>query len=60
MQPHPGIRIDAIPAQGGGGMIFALGMVGLVWIGFPGLHPLLLGCLAGGILFAPIFHAMGH
>lgn len=57
---HPGIRIDSIRAEGGGGLIFALGIVGIVWFGLPVLQPVILGCLAGGVLFAPIFHSLGH
>lgn len=58
--PHPGIRIDHIPAEGAGGLIFALGIAAIVWIGVPALHSVLLGCVIGGILFAPIFHALGR
>lgn len=57
---HPGIRIDSIPAVGGGGLIFAAGMAGIVWFGLPVLQPLIVVCLLGGLLFAPIFHALGH
>ena len=57
---HSGIRIDAIPAAGGGGLIFAVGMMGIVWFGLPVLQPLIAGCLLGGLIFAPIFHALGH
>ncbi len=57
---HPGIRIDSIPVVGVGGLIFAAGMVGIVWFGLPVLQPLIVACLLGGLLFAPIFHALGH
>lgn len=60
MRMHSGIRIDSIPAAGGGGLIFALGMIGIVWFGLPVLQPLIAGCLVGGLLFAPVFHALGH
>ena len=58
MQVHPGIRIDSIPAQEGGGLIFALGMVGVVLVAMPGFWPVALGCLAGGALLAPILHRL--
>jgi hypothetical protein len=60
MTPHSGIRIDSIPADGVGGLIFALGMAAIVWIAVPALQPVMIGCLIGGLLFAPIFHALGH
>jgi hypothetical protein len=56
MQTHPGIRIDRIPAEEGGGFIFALGMVGVVLVAMPGFWPVALGCLAGGALLAPVLH----
>lgn len=60
MFPHPGIRIDSIPVQGVGGLIFTLGTVALFWLGVPALRPLVLASLIGGLLFAPIFHRAGH
>jgi hypothetical protein len=33
--PHQGIRIDRIPAEEGGGLIFMIGMVVLFLIGVP-------------------------
>lgn len=56
MSPHPGIRIDRIPAAEGGGLIFALGMVVLFWLAVPAFRPLVLACIAGGLIFAPILH----
>jgi hypothetical protein len=58
MQVHPGIRIDRIPAEGGGGLIFAMGMVGVMLVAMPGLWPVALACLAGGALLAPILHRL--
>ena len=60
MGPHPGIRIDRIRPEGIGGLIFAVGLPALVWLAVPALQPLLIACLVGGVLFAPIFHRMGH
>jgi hypothetical protein len=60
MQPHPGIRIDRIPAQGGGGLIFAVGMVGIVLFAVPSLRPLFVVAVLGGVLLAPVLHRFRH
>jgi hypothetical protein len=57
-RPHPGIRIDQIPAEGGGGLIFALGTVLIVLLGFPALRPVAAVAVLGGVLFAPILHRL--
>jgi hypothetical protein len=56
MQPHPGIRIDRIPAAEGGGLIFALGMVLVLLLAMPSILPLAALCLLGGLLLAPVLH----
>jgi hypothetical protein len=56
MSPHPGIRIDSIPAAGGGGLIFALGIVALFWLGVPSFRPVVAACIAGGLAFAPLLY----
>jgi hypothetical protein len=56
--PHPGIRIDHIPAEGGGGLIFALGMVAVFLIGVPALRPVAVVTALGGLLLAPILHRL--
>jgi hypothetical protein len=58
MQPHPGIRIDKIPAEGGGGLIFAAGMALLVLLALPGVRPLAGLALLGGLLLAPVLHRL--
>ena len=60
MQPHPGIRINSIPAQGGGGLIFALGMVAIVLLGLPAVRPLAAVAVLGGVLLAPVLHRFHH
>jgi hypothetical protein len=56
MQPHPGIRIDRIPAAGGGGLIFAVGMAAIVLLAVPALRPLFAVAVVGGVLLAPVLH----
>ena len=56
MQPHPGIRINSIPAEGGGGLIFALGMVAIVLLALPAVRPLAAVAVLGGLLLAPVLH----
>ncbi|HXK10304.1 MAG TPA: hypothetical protein VMT70_11710 [Vicinamibacteria bacterium] len=56
--PHPGIRIDRIPAEEGGGLIFALGTMAVFLIAFPALRPVALVALLGGALLAPILHRL--
>ena len=56
MQVHPGIRINRIPVEGGGGLIFAAGMVALVLLAMPALLPLAVGAVLGGAILAPLLH----
>jgi hypothetical protein len=57
---HAGIRIDHIPVEGAGGLIFAIGMMALTIMAVPAITPLALACLVGGLIFAPLFHRAGH
>jgi hypothetical protein len=54
--PHAGIRIDRIPAEEGGGLIFALGMAAIFLIAFPALLPVAGAALVGGAVLAPALH----
>jgi hypothetical protein len=54
--PHAGIRIDHIPAEGGGGAIFALGIVALFLIGVPVMRPVVALAALLGLLLAPVLH----
>jgi hypothetical protein len=56
--PHPGIRIDQIPAEGGGGLIFAVGMVAVFLLAVPALRPVAAVAVLGGLLLAPILHRL--
>ena len=58
MQVYPGIRIDRIPAEEGGGLIFAVGMVVVMLVAVPALWPVALACVAGGALLAPVLHRL--
>lgn len=55
---HQGIRIDHIPAEGGGGLIFALGMVAICLVGIPALRPLAAFTVLGGIVLAPVLYRL--
>jgi hypothetical protein len=56
--PHSGIRIDRIPAEGGGGLIFAIGMATLALLAFPALLPVAGAAALGGVVLAPILHRL--
>ena len=60
MQPHPGIQIHKIPAEGVGGFIFAAGMAAIVLFAVPALRPLVALAVLGGILLAPVLHRFRH
>ncbi len=52
MLPHPGIRIDKIPVEGAGGLMFVLGISALFLIGIPAFTPLVILSVVGGALLA--------
>jgi hypothetical protein len=56
--PHTGIRIDHIPAEEGGGLIFAVGMTALFLIGVPAMRPVVALAVLGGMLLAPVLHRL--
>lgn len=56
--PHAGIRIDRIPAEEGGGLIFAAGSAVIFLMAFPALVPIAGAALVGGIALAPILHKL--
>jgi hypothetical protein len=56
MRPHPGIRIDRIPVEGGGGLILTVGVVTLFLLGVPAFRPVVAAGLLGGLLLAPVLH----
>ena len=52
--PHPGIRLHAIPISGGVGAVFALGFLAMFWFGLPGLRPVVLAVLGVGVLWGAV------
>ena len=56
--PHAGIRIDRIPAEGGGGLIFAVGSAAIFLIAFPALLPVAAAAVIGGVALAPVLHKL--
>jgi hypothetical protein len=56
--PHAGIRIDRIPAEGTGGLIFAIGSAIIFLMAFPALRPIAVAAALGGVLLAPILHRL--
>ena len=56
--PHAGIRIDRIPAEEGGGLIFAVGSVAIFLTAFPALLPIAAAAVVGGMALAPLLHRL--
>lgn len=56
--PHTGIRIDHIPAEGMGGLIFAIGTAFIFLLAFPALVPVAGAAALGGLLMAPVLHRL--
>ena len=56
--PHQGIRIDHIPAEGFGGLIFAIGSSVIFLMAFPALRPIAVAAVIGGLLLAPVLHRL--
>jgi hypothetical protein len=56
--PHAGIRIDRIPAEGVGGLIFAIGTGAIFLTAFPALVPVAGAAVVGGLVLAPILHKL--
>lgn len=57
-RPHQGIRIDHIPAEGAGGLIFAIGSTVIFLMAFPALRPIAVAGAIGGLLLAPVLHRL--
>jgi hypothetical protein len=56
--PHAGIRIHQIPAEEGGGLIFAIGTAAIFLLAFPQLVPVAGAALVGGLVMAPVLHRL--
>ncbi len=57
-KPHQGILIDQIPAEGVGGLIFAVGTSAIFLLAFPALRPIAVAAAVGGLLLAPVLHRL--
>jgi len=57
-KPHQGILISQIPAEGVGGLIFAIGTSTLFLLAFPALRPIAAAAAIGGVLLAPVLHRL--
>jgi hypothetical protein len=55
---HAEIRIDRIPAEEGGGLIFAVGTAVIFLLAFPALRPIMAAAVIGGVLLAPVLHRL--
>jgi hypothetical protein len=58
--PHAGIRIDQIPAEEGGGLIFAIGTGLIFLLAFPQLVPIAGAALLGGVVLAPVLYRLNR
>jgi hypothetical protein len=56
--PHAGIRIDRIPAEEGGGLIFAIGTAAIFLLAFPALLPIAGAAVLCGVALAPVLHRL--
>jgi hypothetical protein len=57
-KPHQGILISQIPAEGVGGLIFAIGSSAIFLLAFPALRPIAVAAAIGGLLLAPVLHRL--
>lgn len=58
--PHQGIRIDHIPAQEAGGLIFVAGITAVFLLAVPSFAPLVAFSVLAGAALAPILYRLGH
>ena len=56
--PHAGIRINHIPVEEGGGLIFAVGTAAIFLLAFPALVPVAAAAALGGLALAPLLHRL--
>jgi len=60
MEPHRGILISRIPVEGTAGMIVVLGMTAIILFAVPTLRPIVILCMLGGALTAPLLWRRSH
>jgi hypothetical protein len=58
MSPHRGVLISRNPAEGLGGLIFAVGTAAIFVLAVPAFRPLVAACVVGGILLAPVLRKL--
>jgi hypothetical protein len=58
MSPHRGVLISRIPAEGLGGLIFAIGTAAIFLLAVPAFRPVVAACVVGGILLAPVLRKL--
>lgn len=49
LKKHPGIRIEKIPVRGAAGLIFALGVMFIFWVGVPTIRGFVVLGAVGGL-----------
>lgn len=55
LKTHPGIRIEKIPVKGAAGLVFALGVMFIFWVGIPTIQGfVILGAVGGLAAFAAL------
>src|SRR5262245_6935520 len=54
MEHHRGIQIHRIPAEGVGGLIFAIGFSALFLLTVPSFVPVVAACVLGGLVAAVV------
>lgn len=59
MNIHPGIAIHKIPAEGTGGLIFAVGLAALFLLSLPAFVPVFAACVLGGLALALLLRQIG-
>jgi len=56
LDPHPGIRIDKIPAKGGVGLVFTIGVMAMILIALPQARWFLALAIPAGIVVGLAMH----
>lgn len=57
-KPHPGIRIDKIPAKGAVGLVFVLGVIAMTLVALPQARWFLALAIPAGVIVALVLYLM--